>query len=466
MQIPFIGGSYQHSAKGVGNARSVNWFPEMITEGSTQAMMKGAPGIASFVDTSKNIINGMHFFDGHIWAVADDTLIRIDKNGTQTTVGTLEENQRASMGSNSVEVIISNGINGYYIDLAGPTLNRITDVDFYPSSVMTVVDGYAVFVRDGTEQVFNSDNDDASTYGALDFLQVSKVSGYTRAVETDGEYLWVFKENSGQVYYNAANVSGSPFSIQDGASFNIGVMGKYGTAADSEGSVYFYGSNGRVYMTSGLGFQPISHEGIEDEIGSFTTKSDAIGMTYVDRGQIVFVLNFPTEGRCFEYRKRTGVWSERESWGLGYWRANCIVRAWDGEYYVGDSESGKIGKLSSTTYLEWTDPLEAYRICQHFEADGAPFWINDLEFVFEPGVGNTNDPASDPECILRFSDDDGRTWWGFRTAKLGKKGEYRNRAIIRDIGSAERRTFRLSVKDPIQRDLIKVVGGGIEVGAY
>ena len=65
--------------------------------------------------------------------------------------------------------------------------------------------------------------------------------------------------------------------------------------------------------------------------------------------------------------------------------------------------------------------------------------------------------------MMEFSDDGGRTWKKLPTRTLGKKGEYRDRAVWHNLGASRQRVYRGSVSDPVKvyigNTIIEVRGG-------
>ena len=60
------------------------------------------------------------------------------------------------------------------------------------------------------------------------------------------------------------------------------------------------------------------------------------------------------------------------------------------------------------------------------------------------GAGN----ARDPQIILDWSDDSGKTWSQGRILDCGQQGEYTQRAIARQLGNSRDRLYRLTTIDP------------------
>ncbi len=62
--------------------------------------------------------------------------------------------------------------------------------------------------------------------------------------------------------------------------------------------------------------------------------------------------------------------------------------------------------------------------------------------------------GSDPECILRWSNDGGFTWQNDRILKIGRTGRYKHRAIKRRLGYARDRVYEITVTDPVYRVVV------------
>jgi hypothetical protein len=89
-------------------------------------------------------------------------------------------------------------------------------------------------------------------------------------------------------------------------------------------------------------------------------------------------------------------------------------------------------------------------VSKHLCNEGLPLTVDELRFFFETGVGLTSGQGSDPQIMLRYSKDGGKTWSAERTADLGPKGEYRTRVVFREFGQAEDFVFEIAMTDPVK----------------
>jgi hypothetical protein len=56
----------------------------------------------------------------------------------------------------------------------------------------------------------------------------------------------------------------------------------------------------------------------------------------------------------------------------------------------------------------------------------------------------------DPQIMLRMSDNGGHIWTGYKTARIGKTGEYKIRPRWDRLGTSRDRIFQISMTDPVK----------------
>lgn len=62
--------------------------------------------------------------------------------------------------------------------------------------------------------------------------------------------------------------------------------------------------------------------------------------------------------------------------------------------------------------------------------------------------------SSDPQMVIDWSDDHGRTWSNGRTVSMGKVGEYSVRCKAWRLGHARDRVYRVTISDPVKRVIL------------
>jgi hypothetical protein len=206
----------------------------------------------------------------------------------------------------------------------------------------------------------------------------------------------------------------------------------------------------------------ISTHAIEQWLKDSVTLASLRGSTWTADGHVFYMLR-ATEG-CFIYDVGTQLWHERQSYGSSTWNwGNPVMFA--GMVLVGSTTSNVIAKLDPEVYTELDSTLRMEWTYQPVYADGARAYHERLDMLVERGVGNTNDPGSDPEIMLDASDDGGMTWLSLPNRKIGKIGKYSQRCSWSALGSSDARTYRAAVSDPVKVTVmdtqLKVRGGRV-----
>ena len=280
------------------------------------------------------------------------------------------------------------------------------------------------------------------------------------AVEASHRELWVFGTSSVEVwYYVDSDVF--PFMRIQGAYAELGCAAPYSVAKLDNG-LYWLGADARgfgiVYRNQGYSGVRISTHAIEYAIQGYGNIEDAVGYTYQQEGHAFYVLNFPTANATWVYDVSTGAWHERAGFINGNFtrhRANCQC-TFDYTTVVGDYENGNIYAFDLDVYADngatqkW---LRSWRALPTGQNNLKRTAQHGLQLECESGVGLITGQGSDPEVMLRWSDDGGHTWSNERWAKMGTVGEYGRRVYWRRLGMTLKlrdRVYELSGTDPVK----------------
>jgi hypothetical protein len=114
---------------------------------------------------------------------------------------------------------------------------------------------------------------------------------------------------------------------------------------------------------------------------------------------------------------------------------------------AGGAGAGWEGVTSLAHRWERTAPV--------IHAEGKLIFHHSLELIMEVGVGIDSGQGSDPQVMIEWSNDAGRTWSSERWASMGKVGEYARRLIFRQLGQSRNRVYRLAGSDPVRTCLVE-----------
>lgn len=119
--------------------------------------------------------------------------------------------------------------------------------------------------------------------------------------------------------------------------------------------------------------------------------------------------------------------------------ANGNIYAFDLNYYSDD-----------TTIQKW---LRSWRALGPNQNNLKRTAHHSLQLISESGVGLNLGQGSNPQAMLRWSDDGGHTWSNEHWRSMGKIGEYGYRTIWRRLGMTEKlrdRVYEVSGTDPVK----------------
>lgn len=96
-----------------------------------------------------------------------------------------------------------------------------------------------------------------------------------------------------------------------------------------------------------------------------------------------------------------------------------------------------------------TVPIKWVRRTSQMSDELLWLFFSEFQLMFQPGVGQANDPGANPQIGLRWSNDGGNTWSNQRWVSAGLQGQYGTRAIWRMLGRARNRVWELTSTDPV-----------------
>ena len=472
MKTPILGSSYVARSVNAADARMVNLFPEIIPEGGKEpAFLNRAPGLKLKVSVGIGPIRGMWEFNDNLYVVSRDKLYKVDSTYAVTTLGTVAGTSGpVSMADNGTQLFVACNGPGYIYNATTNAFAQITDSDFPGAVTVTYLDGYFVFNEPNSQKIWVTGLLDGLSVDPLDFASAEGSPDGVVGIIADHREVWVFGTNSVEVWYNSGNAD-FPLSRIQGAYNELGCAAPYSIAKMDNG-LFWLGKDARgqgiVYRANGYTGQRVSTHAVEWQIQQYDNMSDAIGYTYQQDGHSFYVLIFPQADTTWVYDAATQAWHERGGFTNGEFtrhRSNCQA-FFQGDVLVGDYQNANVYAFDLENYSDngsiqkwlrsWralpTDQNNLKRTAQH-----------SLQLDLETGVGLTLSQGSDPQVMLRWSDDGGHTWSSEKWVSIGKIGEYYRRAIWRRLGMTMKirdRVYEVSGTDPVK---IAIVGAELLV---
>jgi hypothetical protein len=470
MKTPILGSSYVARSVNAADNRMVNLFPEIIPEGGKEAaFLSRCPGLQFLQTVGTGPIRGLwaHQTNGtDFYVVSGVQVFKLSGlTATPTLLGTVSGTGPVSIADNGTQIFFACNGPSYIYNEVTNVFQQITDPDFPGALTVGYLDGYFVFTEPDSQRVWVTSIFEGTQIDALDFASAEGSPDGLVGLIVDHREAWLFGTDSVEVWYDAG-LADFPLTRIQGAFNEIGCVATFSIAKLDNG-LFWLGTDARgqgiVYRANGYTGTRVSTHAVEYAIAQYGNLADAIAYTYQQEGHAFYVLTFPTGNATWVYDVATGAWHERAGWDNGAFmrhRSNCQCN-FGGNIVVGDYENGNIYRFNLDVFADnggiqkW---LRSWRALPTGQNDLKRTAHHSLQLDCQSGVGLNLGQGSDPQVVLRWSDDGGHTWSNEHWASLGKIGQYFHRVFWRRLGMTMKlrdRVYEVSGTDPVK---IAIVG--------
>lgn len=443
--------------------RLVNGYLQPNPAGAAQPFrIPATPGLKLFGTYPSLIVRGARHVSqvDHSFVVIGNELYQIASDASSVLIGGaggVPGGGPVAMCNNATQIWLATNLGLYVVDIAAATITLVvTDpVNAYFPTV-TYQDGYGIGNVYGTEQWFISVGDDLSLVNAIDFTSADTFPDNVKGVISNQRTLVALGADSIELYANTGAAL-FPFERIGGAFLEHGCVSPLSIAKRAD-RLFWQGDDGGIWQLVGNQPSKISPPEIDQWIKDRPLPDESRAFSYGKEGSQVYGLNWSNGTLCYDLA--TGLWHERESQLKNRWRADVVWRAF-GKDLAGDFENGNIYEIDSDTYGEEVaagvyTPMTM--LMQPPPLDGAGNAISMSSMVLDCEMGTIADPTADPQWILKWSDDGGKTWSSEVWRTAGLSGEYLRQCRWNGLGQFRRRTFRLSNDDVMKRVVLGAYG--------
>ena len=442
--IPFWTQSYEARSKTVTAERLVNWMLEKSSAGAKSPYaLYPTPGLRLLCTVGSGPCRGMVKIQDVLWVVSGNKLYKVEPDFTYVEIGDIEGTGDVRMEASELAVLIATSGAFYAADETG-----VTTLDETGIVGLAYQDGYAIAAKGGWQQFFVDDPSDTTlkTWDPADYTTVDAMNDTLIGCASLQRTLWMFKQRTIELFYNSGAVA-FPFERNQGGFLQVGCLAPKSIAV-ADNTLFWLGHDHQVYMANGFQPTPISPPAIGRIIESQTSPQTASAFVYAQEGHTIYCLTFSGLTMCYDLT--TGLWHYRESAGLGRWRANGYQYVWR-KHVVGDCENGKLYELDLDYNSEDGATIRREADSPPIFATGSRLQMHELFIDVEAGVGLDGAvQGSDPEIMVSWSDDSGRTWGSEVIGKLGPIGEYGRQVRLNRLGTFRQRSLRIAVSDPVR----------------
>ena len=421
MRFPLTDNAYVGLSSAFESSRCVNLYTEIATgpDAKGPAMLVGIPGFKYLGNIAANV-RALYVFNGQLFAVVGCELVTISTQrpwsvgeslgllATQFGPVSIRDNGLEQLGLGGNQLVIMDGANGYVYNVASSSFSIIPTTDGFPQKPTAVeyIDGYFIVIND-TMAAAATNLFDVNTTNALATTPISATSGVVKTVLASREILYFIKNDSIELWYNAAvpTSQGFPFQRISGAVNGYGTIAPYtwlvlndtlyglATVRTSNG-VQQYG----VVQIANGGINLISPSSVNYKVNNTSSADHVFAYAYSENGHIFYVITNVTQNWTWAYDTSTSMWHERSSYtnnpfDVGKQMPLCYIKFND-MHVVADYD-GNLYEMSSDYFSEAGKPIVKTRITQpvYDNRDLEKIAVHRMTLDCQTGVGTNSSPT-------------------------------------------------------------------------
>lgn len=416
------------------------------------------PGLDAFAEVGDGPLRGINrktgLFNESAVVVSADEVFTLSPGAVVTQqAGTLETEEgrvqiaigRDSEGNSQAR--IADGERLYLV-----TGGTVTAENFPSASEQDGADSVAYIrqfwlaVKAGTAQVYYLVPGDTD-WNALEFASAEYQPDPIICIGILGDQIFMLGSASTEVWALTGTTSPA-IAPYGGLAWDLGCRSR-DTVCNMRGSSLIWVTDKcEVVQSFGTTPQIISDNGLAEQI----RKSDPMALrawTFSIDQHIYYVLSLSDQTWIYDTTMK--LWFNANSFELPYWRAHLGTDV-SGDAYALDVQSGsnQVWKVNPDSLTDVGDPIIAVATAFHEMKSGRDGCGN-ITIIASTGVGLQTGQGSNPLVQMRWSDDQGKTFTDWRSASLGRVGQYETRVRWNRLGQirAPGRYFQFRRSDPV-----------------
>ncbi len=377
--------------------------------------------------------------------------------------GLLNDSGPVRFADNGVQCLIVSGAGGFIYDYsslgnATTTYTQIASSTAFPQNTGSCcfLAGYFVVPDPTVAGRFRwCTAYDGTAWDPLDYATAESSPDPLRCTFAARGELMLFGTRSVEFWATQATGTGlQPFTKIQGTTLDWGTDA-INTVRTINGTVAFLGRNQQgerqVVQLGGYQAQVISTPDIDARIAADAAPDAANALVLTIGGHTFYQLNLSTESWRYDATESmkvgSPVWNRVTTAGSRH-AGNYSVAVF-GRYVVSDYRDQRFYYVDSGTYTDDTDVITREMVSKHV-SNPEQFTVDELFIDFEVGSALVSGQGSNPQVMLQWSKDGGRTWGNEVWQTLGVQGAYRTRAKWYALGRANDWMFRLRMTDPVK----------------
>lgn len=298
----------------------------------------------------------------------------------------------------------------------------------------TFLDGYIILPQ--RSDVYNCILDEPTDWDSGQYLTAEMFPDAVVGLARQNNQVVIFGSNSIELFYDAANVNGSPLARNDSTTIQMGNAAPYAIYQNEKYFIFIAESeSGGRAVWQVEGFQPkrVSDEFIDRIIDDEVDMTDCRGFGLRTMGHLFYVINLPTLNRTLVYDTDEKLWHEWSNNNAGsheVFSCNHMCDNGSGSAYLLHKSNGTLYKLDTTVYQDDGTAILVDLTTNRYDMDTIrrKFMRNFRIVGDRYASGNSVD--------VKWTDDDYQTWSNTKTIALtddfpnfARGGAFRRRAF-------------------------------------
>lgn len=398
----------------------LNLVPVAVSNGISGGYLRPANGIVERGEGSGRA-RGATVWKDTLYVVQNGDFSSVASDGTVTRISNIQTGDRASLAGSFDHLAIATDGRLYLFD--GTSEQRVNDADLGEVIDVDWTGGYFVFT-DG-EFIATTDLDDPFSVTADKYTSSEASPDPILAVKVLSNEVYAVNRHTTEVFQNVGG-TGFPFQRIETAQIEKGCVGTYACLKYLDQlAIVGGGMHDAVAVWLMRGGSPVklSTREIDKRLAELTeSELAAVYLTQqVADDQAILHVHLPNETLAYDAaasaRLERPVWHRLQS-NNQIWRASTVTYAY-GEWWVGDTNSGKIGVFDTSTSRHWQRIVDWSFATPIIYAGGNSAQVHRIELVGLPGRAAL---GRDPFISTKYSAD-GITWSQPKRISAGKIGE-------------------------------------------
>jgi hypothetical protein len=433
-QLPLYADPQNRDDTTLRDARLLNGYWEKDLEG--KFIVNKRPGMLNYSTILAGANGyGLYNWQDNVYAVVGTALY---KDGV--SVGTVDTTNgvysfSAILGA-TPKLFLMNGVAAYTYDTVNG-LVRVTNINYPASLVKGAVnlDG-TMYVMDSFANIWGSSINDAQTWSASNYITAQIEADRGIGLAKQMSYVVALKQTTVELFYDAANASGSPLGTLQGAKINVGCRHQ-GSIQDIDGHLIWVAQNKSgsvgVWEMDNAQAKPIEtpavtrllHDADYTTVYSWQAKIS---------GNMFYVVTIKNSNLTLAYNLTSGLWSQWTDTNGNYVPIVASCRDATQKVLLQHETEGELYYFSNMYYND----------------DGAAITFDLYTPNYNGGtnsrkiVGTTHfdaDQTNGSMLNVRHSSDDYQTWSDFRDVDLSMK-----KPKLTNCGTFVKRAYHLRHK--------------------